>query len=134
MAPLDFAAFNTNMVFMELYTKKLDTYKFELPDLLNRIFNRVHITEQCLVAMVSPIQSPFQAYTHGEYVKRIKELAWEANTDILDIKANHRNDTPYREYLKEIQNFKTSLHNATRELCNLQQTMCMESIPHQAPS
>ena len=124
MAPLDFAAFNTNMVFMELYTKKLDTYKFELPDLLNRIFNRVHITEQCLVAMVSPIQSPFQAYTHGEYVKRIKELALEANTDILDIEANHRNDTTYREYLKEIQNFKTSLHNIERENSAIYSKLC----------
>ena len=27
-APLDYAAFNTNMIFMEPYTKKLDIYKY----------------------------------------------------------------------------------------------------------
>ena len=37
-APLDFAAFNTNIVFMVLYKKKLNTYATELPD------NLAHVT------------------------------------------------------------------------------------------
>ena len=53
--PLVFAAFNTNMIFMEPYTKKLDIYKYELPDLMSRSIDRIHITEQCLAAMTSPV-------------------------------------------------------------------------------
>ena len=80
-APLAYTAFNINMIFMEPYTKKLDT-KYELSDLVGRISERIYITEQCLATMTSPAQSKFQEYTHGEYIKRIMELTSEAFTDL----------------------------------------------------
>ena len=51
-APLDYTAFNTNMIFMEPYTKKLNI-KYELKDLMNRISERIYITKQCLATMTS---------------------------------------------------------------------------------
>ena len=42
---LDHATFNTNMIFMAPYTKKLDVHRYELPDLGSRIHNRIHITK-----------------------------------------------------------------------------------------
>ena len=44
-ASLDYATFNTNMIFMAPYKKKLDVYNYKLPDLRSRIRNRIHITK-----------------------------------------------------------------------------------------
>ena len=55
-ASLDYATFNTNMVFMAPYDKKLDIYRYELPDLRIRISDRIYITRDLLTKMTSPIQ------------------------------------------------------------------------------
>ena len=75
---------------MAPYKKKLDNYKYELSDLINRIHKRIRIIKQPLTEMTSPVQSPTHEHVYGEYIKRIQELTQEANIDISDIEANHR--------------------------------------------
>ena len=104
-ASLNYATFNTNMITMTPYKKKLDVYRYELPDLRSRIRNRIYIVKQRLTEMTSPIQSPLHEHIYREYIKRIKELTLEANIDLLDIKAKYENDIE----ATELENFKTSL-------------------------
>ena len=57
------------------------------------------------------ITLPIQGHIYVKNVKRIQELTLQANTDLLDIEANHRKDiSPI-----ELENFKTSIYNIERE-------------------
>ena len=58
-----YIAFNINMIFMEPYKKKLNT-KHTLQDLMDRIYERIYITDQCLRTMKSPAESDFQKFTY----------------------------------------------------------------------
>ena len=62
--------------------------------------------------MTLPIQNQLQADANKIYIRRIKKLAFEARTDILDIEAN---TFLFETCFKELQNFKTSLYNIERE-------------------
>ena len=110
---------------MAPYTEKLDSHKYELPDLLGRIYDRIDITKQCLAGMTEPIQSPFQEHTYGEYIRRIKELILEANTDISDIKANHR-----QIFVWEFKHLKTSLYNIERKTSAVYSDLCTWKASH----
>ena len=44
--------------------------------------------EKYLASMTQPIQHPLQAYDYVEYIRRIKNLTLEANTDTLDIETS----------------------------------------------
>ena len=104
-APMAYIAFNINMIFMEPYKKKLNI-KHTLQDLMDRISQRIYITNQCLGTMTSPAESGFQELTYRECIKRIRELASEASADIRDIEDNHEEST---DVSKKIKDSKASL-------------------------
>ena len=70
--------------------------------------------------MTSPAQSKFQEYTYSEYIKRIKELASEASTDIRDIEDNHEGNT---NLSKVIQESKTSLQTILRRTSSIYESL-----------
>ena len=139
---LVYAHFKNNMIFMAPYKKKLDIYRYELPDLRSRIHYRIIITKRCLTELTSPIQNPIQEHIHREYIKRIQELTQQANTDISDIEARkdtfftkrkHKYtglNTSYLEhsrkdiFLTELKNFKTSLYNIECETSAVFSDLC----------
>ena len=90
---LVYAHFKNNMILMAPYREKLYVYRYELSDLRSRINNRITITKRCLAEITSPVKNPIQEYIHREYIKRIQELAQQANKDILDIETNHKKGT-----------------------------------------
>ena len=55
-ASLDYATFHNEMILMAPYSKKLDIYTYELPDLRIRISERIYITRDLLTKMTSTIQ------------------------------------------------------------------------------
>ena len=89
----------------------LDANMSKLPGLRSRLRSRIYTTKYLLTEMTTPIQSPPQELVHEGYIKRINELTLEANTDLLDIEANNKNDIE----AKELENFKASLYNIERE-------------------
>ena len=54
----------------------------EPQDTRSRIHGRILIMEKYLANMTRPVQNPVQAYEYVEYIRRIKNLTLEANTDI----------------------------------------------------
>ena len=60
----------------------------ERQDPIGRVLGRIRIMKQYLANMTPPIQNPPQAYEYVEYIRRIKNLTLEANTDTLDVEAN----------------------------------------------
>ena len=117
---LDYATFNINMIAMAPYKKRLDVHKHELSDLRSRILQRIQITTQHLTEMKSPIQSPLQEHIYGEYIKRIKELTLEANTDLLDIKAKYEDNIN----AEELEDLETSLYNIEHETSAIYNDLC----------
>ena len=129
---LDYAKFNTHMLIMAPYDKRLDIYTYELPDLKSRISDRIYITRDLLDAkLTSPIQIQNlpQELAYDGYIERSLELIREANVDILDIETNHRKDIPPTE----LENFKTSLHNIKRETLTVYNDLCKWKTSHTSP-
>ena len=122
-ASLDYATFHNEMILMAPYGKKLDIYTYELPDLRIRISERIYITGDLLTRMTSPIQIQNlpQELAYEDDIRKSRELTQEAMIDILDIKTNHREDISPTE----LENFKTSLHNTSRETLAIYSNLCV---------
>ena len=58
----------------------------ELLDLRWEVLSRICNMERCLMEITLPIQE----HIYVKNINRIQELTLQANTDILDIEANHR--------------------------------------------
>ena len=61
--------------------------------------------------MAAPVQSSAQEIAYEGNLKRIREMTLEANTDLLDITADHEGDIN----ATELENFKTALQDIERE-------------------
>ena len=120
---LDYATFNTDMITMAPYVKRLDIYTYELPDLKSRISDRIYITRDLLDnTLTSPIriQNLPQELAYEGYIKRSRELTQEAILDTLHIEANYRKDI----LPKELEDFKTSLQNIEHETSAVYNDLC----------
>ena len=108
-ASLDYATFNTNLIYMSPHTKKINIYTYILEDLRDRISVRIFATKRLLTELVSPIQIQNlpQELAYKGYIKRSRKLTQEAYFDILDIEANYRKDI----LPTELEDIRTSLHN-----------------------
>ena len=53
---------------------------------------RVYTIEVLLRRMTAPVQTLTQKLEYTDTIKRINELKFEANTNLLDIEAKHGND------------------------------------------
>ena len=64
------------------------------------LIDRIHTAWRRLAEITSPFQDPLQEHVYEEYIKKIQELIQQANTDILDIEANHRKDIFFTDLKK----------------------------------
>ena len=76
-----------------------------LASLRSSLRNRVHTIEVLLGTMTTPVQNLAQEIEHTGYIKRINEMTFEANGNLLDIEAEHGNDIE----APKLAAFKTSL-------------------------
>ena len=97
-----------------------DANMSKLPGLKSRLCSRIHTTKFLLTEMTTPVQSPPQEIIYEGYIKRINELTLEANTDLLDIKADYENDIE----ATELENFKASLYNIERKTSAAYTDLC----------
>ena len=65
----------------------------------------------------------------SDNIKRIKKLTLEANTDLLDIEADYKNDID----ATELENFKASLYNIERETYAAYTDMCIWKASNTSP-
>ena len=60
--------------------------------------------------MTTPVQSLAQELEHAEYIKRINDLTLEANTNLLDIEAEYKDNIDATEF----DDFRVSITNIER--------------------
>ena len=79
----------------------------DLARLRSSLHARIQIIEVLLERMTAPVQNLTQSFEYNDTINRINELTLEANTNLLDIEAEPRNniETP------ELTDFRTSLSN-----------------------
>ena len=94
---------------------------YELQELKNRLYNRIHDTRDLLGGLEKPVRSPLQGITNEEHIGRLNEIILNANMDLLDIEADHKNSIEAAELEAFI------IQHRTRDVYNLQQPMYMES-------
>ena len=100
----------------------------KLLDLGMAVFSRICDIKQYLME----IKLPVQVHIYVKNIKRVQELIFQANTDILDIEAYHREDMGFsqnRDIAKDISirqlgNFKTSIYNIERETSAIYSDLC----------
>ena len=63
--------------------------------------------EVLLAEMTTPVQNPAQELAYSEYIRRINDMTFKANTDFLDIEADYKNDID----AAELDDFRTSITN-----------------------
>ena len=102
-----------------------DTNMSDLTSLKSSLRSRVHTIEVLLGTMTTPVQNLAQEIEHTGYIKRINEMTFEANGNLLDIKAEHGNDIEAPELVA----FKTSLANR-QDVRSQRRPMCMEGLKH----
>ena len=92
----------------------------DLQELKSRLCDRVRATRALLAGIKTPVKSPSQEVTNKEYIRRLNEMTLDANTDLLDIEADHGNDID----ATELEAFKLSLHNIEREMSTIYNDLC----------
>ena len=83
----------------------------ELQELKNRLYNRNHATRDLLGGIETPVRSPSQEITNEDHIERLNEIILNANTDLLDIEADHKNNIE----AAELEAFRISLYDIERE-------------------
>ena len=91
-----------------------------LASLKSSLNNRVHTIEVLLGTMTTPVQNQDQEIVRTEQIKKINELMSEANTNLMNIEAEHRDDIE----TSELATFRTALtiikgKASTHNLANL---------------
>ena len=71
---------------------------YELQELKNRLCNTIHDTRDLLEGIETPIENPFQELTNEEHIRKLNEAILNANTDLLDIEADHKNSINAAEF------------------------------------
>ena len=70
--------------------------------------------------MAPPVQPPAQEIAYEGNLKRIREMTLEANTDLLDITADHESDID----ATELENFKNALQDIERGTSTVYRDLC----------
>ena len=70
--------------------------------------------------MTPPVQNLTQEFEYNGYIKRINEQTFEANTNFLDIKAEHGNDVD----ATKLAAFRTSITNIERRASPIYAELC----------
>ena len=72
------------------------------------------------------IKLPVQMHIHVKNIRRIQELVFQANTDILDIEAYHGEDMGFSKdiSIRQLGSFKTSIYNIKCETYAIQNYLC----------
>ena len=97
-----------------------DTNMSNLARLKSSLRARIHTIEVLLGRMTAPVQTLTQKLEYTDTIKRINELTFEANTNLLDIEAEHGNDIE----APKLAAFKTSLANIESRTSAAKTNLC----------
>ena len=92
---------------------------YGLQELKNRLYIIIHNTRNLLEGIETPIEDPFQEVTNEEHIRRLNEIILNANTDLLDIEADHKNSIE-----AALEAFKISLYDIEREMSTVYNDLC----------
>ena len=90
---LTYATFLTKLISTTPYKDKLETRKYELSDIENRIHDRITITRKLLSDMASPVVSTVQEHIYRECLQRVEELIVQAYKDLQDVETKYERHT-----------------------------------------
>ena len=93
---------------------------YGLQELKNRLYNRIHDTRNLLEEIETPIKDPLQEVTNEEHIRMLNEAILNANTDLLDIEADHKNSIG----AAELEALKISLYDIERETSTAYNDLC----------
>ena len=77
--------------------------------------------EVLLATMTTPVQSLAQELERDGHIKRINDMTLEANTDLLDIRADHKDNID----ATEINDFRISITNIERRTTAIYTGLCI---------
>ena len=84
---------------------------YELQELKNRLYNRIHATRDLLEGIETPVKNPPQEIANEEHIRKLNKITLNANMDLLDIEADHKNNIE----AAELKTFRISLYDIERE-------------------
>ena len=96
------------------------TKMYGLQELKNRLYNRIHDTRNILEGIETPIKDQFQEVKNKEHIRVLNEPILNANTDLIDIEADHKNSIG----AAELEDLKISLYDIERKTSTAYNDLC----------